>query len=251
MSIRPPVRSLANEAITGLLSAPGRHLVGITGPPGAGKSTLMAALVRACRAELGDACVAGVPMDGFHKPNEILIESGRRNRKGAPDTFDADAFVAAIRQLSTGSSASIRWPDYSHQSDEVIPNAISVSASAKLIFVEGNYLLLEEDPWSHIRAVVKPIWYVTADRPTLEGRLLRRQRRAGVSNRDAEQHVFTSDLLNATQVEGTMAAADRVVELDPADPLLRGLVDPGAEDTPQAAQAFDLGDEGRDEVARD
>src|SRR4051794_22666979 len=118
-----PVRSLADEAITGLRSSPGRHLVGITGPPGVGKSTLMAALVRVCRAELGDAFVAGVPMDGFHRPNEILIENGRRDRKGAPDTFDAEAFVAALRQLSTGSSA-IRWPDYSHQTDEVIPDAI-------------------------------------------------------------------------------------------------------------------------------
>jgi len=223
-----PIRLLAEEAITGLRNAPARrHLVGITGPPGAGKSTLMAALVRTCRAELGDASVAGVPMDGFHKPNQILVESGRRDRKGAPDTFDADAFVAALRQLSNGSSASTKWPDYSHQTDEVIPDAISVPASAKLIFVEGNYLLLEEDPWNDIRAVVKPIWYIAADRATLEGRLLRRQRKAGVSIRAAEQHVFSSDLLNATQVEKTMIAADRVVQLDPADPLLCGLADPG------------------------
>jgi pantothenate kinase len=241
MSIEP-VRLLADEAIMGLRSSPRRHLVGITGPPGAGKSTLMAALVRVCRAELGDAYVAGVPMDGFHKPNEILIERGRRNRKGAPDTFDADAFVAALRQLSTGSAATIRWPGYSHQTDEVIPNAIAVPASAKLIFVEGNYLLLEEEPWSDIRAVVKPIWYVNADRTTLEGRLLKRQKGAGVSIRDAEKHVFESDLLNALQVEGTMFAADRIIQIDPTDPLFRGLADPATEDIPPMAQPSDGGD---------
>ena len=51
------------------LAEPGtRHLLGITGPPGAGKTTLALAICAA----LGDAA-AFVPMDGFHRSNEELV----------------------------------------------------------------------------------------------------------------------------------------------------------------------------------
>src|SRR5579884_2593077 len=66
-----------------LAAGPGRVLLGITGPPGAGKSTLADAVVAA----VGDAA-ALVPLDGFHLPQAELVRLGRRDRMGAPDTFD-------------------------------------------------------------------------------------------------------------------------------------------------------------------
>ena len=58
-------------------------MLGLVGPPGAGKSTLASALQAAWP---GTSQV--VPMDGFHLANVELQRLGRAGRKGAPDTFD-------------------------------------------------------------------------------------------------------------------------------------------------------------------
>ncbi len=78
-----PVRELLARA-RALAARPGRCILGITGPPAAGKSTLAARLGD----ELG-AAAAYVPLDGFHLAHELLTRMGRVDRKGAPDTFDA------------------------------------------------------------------------------------------------------------------------------------------------------------------
>ncbi|MDQ3404315.1 MAG: nucleoside/nucleotide kinase family protein, partial [Actinomycetota bacterium] len=72
----------------------GRAILGVCGGPGAGKSTLAARLVTA----LGDRA-ALVGMDGFHLAHAELVRLGRAERKGAPDTFDADGFVDLLRRL--------------------------------------------------------------------------------------------------------------------------------------------------------
>ncbi|MDP2775015.1 MAG: nucleoside/nucleotide kinase family protein, partial [Nocardioides sp.] len=57
-------------------------MLGITGAPGAGKSTLAALLAARHGATV-------VPMDGFHLADVELSLRGLRERKGAPETFDA------------------------------------------------------------------------------------------------------------------------------------------------------------------
>lgn len=219
------VRSLAEALLGEVRHSRNRRIVGITGPPGAGKSTLTAALVKVCQAELGNSAVAGLPMDGFHRPNRALVELGRERRKGAPDTFEAGAFVAAVRRLSQGESQTLTWPAYSHRIREPVADAIRIPGSIRLAFIEGNYLLLQEEPWNQIRAIACPIWYLDADSQTTKARLLRRQLGAGRSRKDALRHVDESDMLNAMLVERTKQFADRVVQLDSSDPLLIGLHD--------------------------
>ena len=71
-----------------------RRLIGIAGPPGAGKSTYAARMA----SELGPTAVV-LPMDGFHLSQARLIKLGRLDRMGAPDTFDVDGFVAVLESL--------------------------------------------------------------------------------------------------------------------------------------------------------
>jgi hypothetical protein len=77
-----------------LADSGGRRILGITGAPGAGKSTVARQLVDA----LGGAAVL-VGMDGYHLAQPELQRLGRAERKGAPDTFDAAGYVALLRRL--------------------------------------------------------------------------------------------------------------------------------------------------------
>ncbi|MFD0175002.1 nucleoside/nucleotide kinase family protein, partial [Streptomyces rochei] len=75
-----------------------RAILGIAGSPGAGKSTLAECLVRELNGT-GEPWVAHVPMDGFHLADVELDRLGRRERKGAPDTFDAAGYAALLGRL--------------------------------------------------------------------------------------------------------------------------------------------------------
>lgn len=81
------------EFISSLPTAP-RRIIGIAGAPGVGKSTVAELL----GARLGPTAVL-VPMDGYHLPQAELVRLGRRDRMGAPDTFDVTAFVATLTAL--------------------------------------------------------------------------------------------------------------------------------------------------------
>src|SRR4029453_8603421 len=94
------------ERARGRAEQGGRRLLGITGAPGAGKSTVARAVVE----ELGPELCALVPMDGFHLANVTLIAWGRRDRKGAWDTFDADGYVHLLRRLRTNRRRSCTPP---------------------------------------------------------------------------------------------------------------------------------------------
>lgn len=220
------IAALASDAVAEIHhSGRQRYLIGITGQPGAGKSTLVEALVSACAAELGPQRVVGLPMDGFHLTNRQLTGAGLRDRKGAPTTFDALGFASALEHLAT-STETVTWPAYSRVLHEPVPDAIAVPPEAQLIFVEGNYLLLQSSPWDAIRALLDSVWYVAADLQTIKERLLRRQLDAGRSLAEAEAHVLGSDMENAREIAATEGLASRVVRIGGDDPVLEGLRDP-------------------------
>src|SRR3982750_2321670 len=120
-----------------------RRLIGITGAPGAGKSTYAARLA----GELSpDAMV--LPMDGFHLPQARLVELGRRERMGAPDTFDVDGFVELLGALRSGSV--VRAPGFDRTTEEAVPGAIEIDERQRILIIEGNYLLHDADGWERV-----------------------------------------------------------------------------------------------------
>src|SRR3954451_4458492 len=91
---RVPGRHHHNTGETLVIPAvpPGIRLLGITGAPGAGKSTLAGALARR-------ATLTVVAMDGFHYADVELTRRGLLERKGAPETFDAEGYAALLRRV--------------------------------------------------------------------------------------------------------------------------------------------------------
>ena len=183
-----------------------RYLFGIAGSPGSGKSTLADRLA----AEL-DAVV--VPMDGFHLPNETLDELGLRDVKGAPETFDADAFVAAVRRLAAA-DGDARLPDFDRDIDAPQPARILVRASDPIVIVEGNYLLLDGAPWVELRDLFDAVAHLVVDPARRVDRLRRRHVEFGMPPDEASAFVRSSDEPNALRVEAVRHRAHLLVEVD-------------------------------------
>jgi pantothenate kinase len=210
LSVAPPVEhSFARlvERARWFAGAPARAVLGITGTPGAGKSTLAAALVDA----LGPRAVV-VGMDGFHLANAELRRLGRQDRKGAPDTFDADGYATLLRRLRAGSDRSIYAPVYDRSIEEAVAAAVPVDPGIGLVITEGNYLLVDRPPWDQIGPLLDQVWYCDVDGAERAARLLRRHRRFGKSDAEARRFVFDSDTPNAEVVEATRSRADLIVD---------------------------------------
>lgn len=193
------VRELARRVQAAAGTANGRFLLGITGPPGTGKSTLAAAL----RAALApDAEIA--PMDGFHLPNAVLDERGARERKGEPDTFDVAGFVANLGALRT--EPRVPWPTFDRATDEPTPAGVTFTTQ-RIALVEGNYLLT----WPPVRPLLDEVWYLDAPRDLLAQRLLERHRAGGRDAAAARRKVYESDLRNAELIARTRRHADLIL----------------------------------------
>jgi pantothenate kinase len=180
-----------------------RVVVGIVGAPGAGKSTFAAQLADA----LGSEAVQ-VPMDGFHLANAELERLGLRDRKGAPETFDAGGFVALLRRLRTADEPCVYAPAFDRQLEEPVAGSIPVDQGIRYVLVEGNYLLLPEQPWCRTREFLDEVWYLELPEPVRLDRLLARHRRFGRSEQEASAWAQTVDQPNAELIAATASEAD-------------------------------------------
>ena len=213
VSSHPAVLAGAREALGPLLDSDRRRiLVGITGPPAAGKSTLATTLAHNLRTEFGPKAAVAVPMDGFHRSNEELAAAGLLRVKGAPETFDAAGFVSLLRRLRTPHDGEVVYaPDFNRSLNESIGSAIPVPAGLRVVVVEGNYLLLDTPPWSTVRELLDLVLYIDAPTPTRIDALLRRQRSRGLDHSAAHDWVHRSDEANAALIASTRDRADRVL----------------------------------------
>ena len=206
-------RALVERAVD-QLTGPGRVVLGITGAPGAGKSTLTSQLLAGLGEALGPNAVGHLPMDGFHLADVQLDRLGRRDRKGAPDTFDVDGYVAALQRLHDQPDRTLYVPGFERDLEQPIAAAIAVPPSARLVLTEGNYLLLRFGGWERARPLLAEAWFVATDDDVRRERLVRRHERFGKSPDAARAWVDHIDEPNARLVAATRELADLVVDVD-------------------------------------
>lgn len=189
-----------------LATAGGRKILGIAGAPGAGKSTIAQALVD----RLGDLAVF-VPMDGYHYANEVLIALGRRDRKGAPDTFDAEGYISLLQRLHAQRDEVVYAPRFRRDLEEPIGSAIPTDPRTPLVITEGNYLLLDREPWDQVRGLIDETWYLEPDEDLRMQRLIDRHIEFGKSPDDARDWSMGSDERNAEVIRASAPNADLIV----------------------------------------
>jgi len=184
----------------------GHRLIGIAGSPGAGKSTIAAALAIRLRGVV-------LPMDGFHLPQARLVELGRRDRMGAPDTFDVDGFVQVLADLRLAADT-VLAPGFDREREEPVPDEIAIRPDVPHVIVEGNYLLLQSDGWERVAPLLDVTVFIDLERGIRQKRLIERHIRFGKNPEDARAWALGTDERNALLIEATAAQADHVLRVD-------------------------------------
>jgi pantothenate kinase len=184
--------------------AQGRFLTALAGPPGAGKSTLAAALVAA----LGKGAKA-VPMDGFHYDDAVLIARGARARKGAPDTFDVAGFRHLLTRLRSEDEVAI--PLFDRDLEISRAGADIVGPDDRILIVEGNYLLLNEAPWPDLAPLFDLTIWIDVPEAELDRRLMARWAHYGKTPDQARAWIDGNDMPNIRRVVAGSRPADLVI----------------------------------------
>jgi pantothenate kinase len=184
----------------------GRQMLGITGGPGAGKSTLGKLVADA----LEDRAVL-VPMDGFHLAQHQLETQGLVSTKGAIDTFDVGGFVHLMMRLRAAEEPVVYAPAFRRDLEEPIAGAIAVPSSVPLVIVEGNYLLAIGGGWEQVRSLLDDVWFLEPEETVRMARLIARHMTYGRDRDAAEERSTGSDQLNANLIASTRDRADLIV----------------------------------------
>ena len=194
--------------LSSLTPDPPLRLIALAGPPASGKTSLAEKLAAA----MGPG-VQALPMDGFHLDNATLEARGLLHRKGAPETFDALAFLRAVEALSKGMLET--WPGFDRDADAVVPNAFSLTTDAKTFVIEGNYLLLNQPIWRDLRGYWDRAVWLDVEEAVLRQRLIQRWLDQGLSAQAAKARAEGNDMVNARLIADQSTLED-VIRFTPA-----------------------------------
>lgn len=182
-------------------------MVGIAGPPGAGKSTLADKLCDRLNQGLAGEPASVVPMDGYHFDDVVLEARDHRSRKGAPHTFDAAGFHHLLTRLRAN-EAEVALPVFDRSQELARAGARIVTPAQRILLVEGNYLLLTQDPWAKLKPLFDLTVFLPVPMAELERRLIQRWLDHGFAPDAAEAKARSNDIPNAELVMRESARAD-------------------------------------------
>ncbi len=190
-----------------------QHWIGLAGAPGSGKSTL----AEAVRERLPSA-ITVIPMDGYHYYRHQLDAMEQPEmahaRRGAPFTFDAERLVDHL--VAARARGQWLFPSFEHGKGDPVESGIELKAGRQIVIVEGNYLLLDSEPWSLLREqVFDDTWYLDLDLEECARRVMNRHVATGKSPEVAAHRVATNDRPNAELVQNESPKnAKRVIRVD-------------------------------------
>lgn len=205
------LEGLVDEALR-LLKSPERQFLAIAGAPGSGKSTTAESL-RAALDAIHPGATEILPMDGFHFDDAVLMQRGRRPWKGAPDTFDVGGLVSVMQRLRANDDA-VAVPVFDRALEISRGSARLIETDARLIIVEGNYLLLNRAPWSQLAPLFDVTVMVDVPEAVLADRLRARWISYDLSDAQIREKLESNDLPNGATVRNDSRSPDFTLHQD-------------------------------------
>lgn len=209
-----------------------RFIVGVSGIPGAGKSTvtdlvvqhindLYCSLAVAEGMKSGTPLAVGVPMDGFHFTRAQLKQMPEpevaTHRRGAAFTYDAEAFFDFIKRLRQAHSAelTVMAPSFDHAVKDPVQDDIKIEPGSLIVLIEGNYCALDRAPWSDAAKLMDELWFVDVDREVARERLALRHVKSSVTPdlNSAYDRIQSTDFLNADDIADNMLEVQEVIDM--------------------------------------
>lgn len=198
-----------------------RTIIAFAGPPGSGKTTIAGEVVRRINAKIGTPVAAVLAMDGFHYTRAHLDAMPNRAeayaRRGAHWTFNAEGVLGLVNQLHASRldrSQVILAPSFDHELKDPVVDGIQITPQVEIVILEGNWLLLDKDPWSRISGLVDDTWFVDVDREAARQRVAARHIKAGIETtmEAALARVDGNDLINGDEIRKCLVKPNVVVQ---------------------------------------
>ena len=183
--------------------------IGLAGAPGSGKSTLANLLIT----RLKEILVV-IPLDGYHyyrsELGQMKNSSQAYLRRGSPFTFNSQKFYSDLAKAHKSRTGI--FPSFDHHIKDPIENAIHLSTDHKIILVEGNYLLLNSEPWYSIRKLFDETWLLDIPIQVSNDRVAKRHISTGMTEYQALERVRQNDDINAKLIaKESFFNADRII----------------------------------------
>ncbi|KAJ5732634.1 hypothetical protein N7493_004115 [Penicillium malachiteum] len=214
--------ALKIQALNKTKDATSRILIGVSGIPGSGKSTLgeaVAARLNKLAGSDGQFAVC-IPMDGYHLSRAQLAAmpdpATAIHRRGAAFTFDGEGFyrlVKYLREPLIADSVAVYAPSFDHAIKDPVADDIPILPASRIVIFEGLYLSLNREPWSLAAALMDESWFIDVDREIARERLIKRHVASGIvpDVAAAKHRIDSTDFLNADDIMENRLPVDELV----------------------------------------
>lgn len=126
--------------------------------------------------------------------------------KGGPETYDTDLLRDKLNRLCLGER--LWWPVYSRKTHQPVVQGIKVETTCCLYLIEGNYLLLDREPWRDMARLFHRTVFIKPLPDLLKRRVTARKMKGGYSRRQTLEHFKRSDSRNIAAVLACSAVRD-------------------------------------------